>query len=170
LPPPQGALGLVSHVRIVAILMMVQGALEMLLGVFYGVFGVLMATVMREGVMEGPGFPADSGLSPDAFVWLMIAVYAGLGLVNFVIGVLHAYAGYRNYQFKSRTLGIIALAAGMLTVVGCYCMPTAIALAIYGLIVYLNASVAVAFQMGEQGHSGAAISATFSQHRPPIQP
>ena len=41
-----------------------------------------------------------------------------------------------------------------------YCAPTAIALLIYGLIIYLNDDVRRAFEMGEQGYPPEHIKAT----------
>jgi hypothetical protein len=46
-----------------------------------------------------------------------------------------------------------------------YCAPTAIALAIYGLIVYVNEPVIAAFQMGSRGKTPAEINAAF----PPLR-
>ena len=75
--------------------------------------------------------------------------------------VLHVVAGLRNWRFRGRILGIVALAAGMVTVLTCYCLPTAMALGIYGLIVYLNGEVSDAFRMAEAGQSADQIFATF---------
>ena len=87
-----------------------------------------------------------------------------MALVNLIAGGLHGYAGYRNYWFKNRMLGIVALAGGLATVLGCYCMPTALVLAVYGLIVYLNGPVTAAFQMVQQGHPADTVIAVFNQY------
>jgi hypothetical protein len=164
--PRQFEPGLVSHVRIVAILMIVQGVLELLIGGFYIVMGIIVATVMRDQFASEFVVPADTDAAvppPEVFIWITCGTYVVMGLTNLIVGSLHGYAGYRNYSFKSRTLGVIALAGGMATLLGCYCLPTALALAVYGLIVYLNASVAEAFRMGEQGQPSATILARFSR-------
>jgi hypothetical protein len=49
----------------------------------------------------------------------------------------------------------------MLTVLTCYCVPTAVAIGIYGLIVYLNQEVSEAFRMGEAGCEPPEIFGTF---------
>ena len=159
LPPPQEP-GLVGHVRVIAILMMVQGALEMVMGLFLATFAILFPSL--QSIMEEQGQP---GVPPEGAIWFMIGLYGGIGLVHLCAGVLHAYAGYRNYAFKGRTLGIVALSSGVLTIFGCYCLPTAVALSVYGLIVYLNGSVARAFIMGEEGFPGDAVLVTFSRYR-----
>jgi hypothetical protein len=70
-------------------------------------------------------------------------------------------AGIRNYKFRGRTLGLIALGGGMVTVMTCYCAPTAIGLGVYGLITYLNPEVAQAFAMGEAGTSRDDILSAY---------
>ena len=54
-------------------------------------------------------------------------------------------------------------ALSILTIAGCYCLPTAIGLFIYGLIVLLNPSVKRAFEMGEQGYSANKIQNHFAR-------
>ena len=60
-------------------------------------------------------------------IWILPLVYGGMAAVALVASVLHLVAGVRNYRFRGRTLGIVALACGMLTVLTCYCLPTAVA-------------------------------------------
>jgi hypothetical protein len=61
---------------------------------------------------------------------------------------------------------------GMGSVLSCYCAPTGIALLVYGLIVYLNPAVKLAFEMGAQGIPASQILATFVPFRggPPMPP
>ena len=75
--------------------------------------------------------------------------------------LLHLMAGFHNYRFRGRTLGIVALAGGMLTVATCYCLPTAVVLCVYGLIVYLNREASEAFYLGEEGRTPQEIFAAF---------
>jgi len=164
LPPPQEP-GLVSHVRIVAILMIVQGVLDILMGLFLGGMGTFMGTFMREAMQNDPNLQQQPGPSPEVMAGVMTGFYVGFGVLLLVVGVLQAYAGLRNYNFKSRTLGIVALISGVVTIFTCYCAPTSIALCIYGLIVYFNNSVASAFQLASQGHSSDAVLHTFSRFR-----
>ncbi|MEO8496056.1 MAG: hypothetical protein ABI614_13380 [Planctomycetota bacterium] len=164
LPPPQEP-GMVGQVRIVSILMMVQGSLDLLAGLGLIGMGIVMSFVMRDAMMQNPQFQQGNGPSPDFMANMMAGIYGGLGVVIAIIGALSLFAGYRNFKFKSRTLGIISLVAGLGTVITCYCAPTSLALCIYGLIVYLNAPVAAAFRMGEEGYSGDEIAMTFSPVR-----
>ncbi|MDA1055905.1 MAG: hypothetical protein O3C40_36430 [Planctomycetota bacterium] len=164
LPPPQDP-GMVGQVRIVSILMMVQGSLDLLVGLGLIGLGIFMGFFMREAMMQDAQFQQANGPSPEFMANMMSGIYGGLGVVIGIIGALNIFAGYRNWRFKSRTLGIISLVAGLGTIFTCYCAPTSLALCIYGLIVYLNGPVAAAFSMGEEGYSGDEITMTFSPFR-----
>jgi hypothetical protein len=149
--------GMVGHVPVVAVLMMVQGGLELLMGVGLVAMGGLGPVLMRMDQGQGG---ADAP-PPEMVGWIMLAVYGGLGLLTLAAAGLHLFAGLRNYRFRSRTLGIVALAGGMVTVFTCYCAPTSIALGVYGLITYLNYEVSQAFVMGDAGKTREEILAAF---------
>jgi hypothetical protein len=137
--------GLVGHVPIVAALLMVQGILELGFGLFGLAFTAITFLMPRgEGDMRGLG--------------VMMAVITGPLLV---IGALRIVAGLFNYRYRRRTLGMVALGAGLLSVFTFYCAPTAIAISVYGLIVYLNEPVAAAFALGDSGRSAANVNAAF---------
>ena len=99
-------------------------------------------------------------IHPDMF-WILTIVYGGAAIAALAAALLHVVAGLRNYRFRGRILGIVALAAGMVTLFTCYCLPTAVALGVYGLIVYLNGEVSDAFRMAEAGQSAEQIFAAF---------
>jgi hypothetical protein len=135
---------MVRHVPIVAILMIIQGALEALMGLGLVAMCAFVPMLIQ---ME-----AEQGGPPEAPpTWLLIGIYGGMGLVALVAAILHIFAGIRNYKFRGRVFGLVALGGGMVTVITCYCAPTAIALGVYGLITYLNPEVNQAFAMAESG-------------------
>lgn len=145
--------GLVRHVRIVATLALIQGVLELLagLGLTFLACNMLMLTQQL----------ADDSPQPDGF-WMVGVFYGGLALVVLTAACLHIMAGWQNRRFRGRTLGIIAMVGGMATLFTCYCLPTAVAVGVYGLIVLLNHEVTEAFCMGEAGHSPQDILAAFA--------
>jgi hypothetical protein len=151
--------GMVGHVMVVSILMIVQGALEALVGGGLVVLGAVFPTMMQAEMRRGGGPPG--GPSPEAMSWIMLAVYGGLGLLVLLGAVLHIWAGISNLKFRRRTLGIVALGVGLVSTFTCYCAPTSIALAVYGLVVYLSPQVAQAFTMGQAGKTRAEIDAAF---------
>ena len=148
---------MVRHVPVVAVLMMVQGGLELLMGLGLVAMGGFLPVMMRMDEMQG----GADGPPPEMIGWMMLGIYGGLGLLALVAAGLHLFAGLRNYRFRSRTLGLVALAGGMVTVFTCYCAPTSIALGVYGLVTYLNPEVGQAFAMGQAGKNRNEIQATF---------
>ncbi len=139
---------MVGQVTVVAILLIIEGALELLVAFILLIGGpAMMLQLDRQG--------ADT---PPAFVGLIVSIF---GVLALAAAVLKIVAGIKNLKYRGRTLGIVAMASGGLTMFTCYCAPTAIVLLIYGLIVYLNADVARAFEQGEQGWSPDQIKASF---------
>jgi hypothetical protein len=156
--------GRASHVQILAILMMVQGGFELLYAVFLFVMGVVMPMYMAKAPPIPPGQPAQ-GPSPLVMASVIGGVYLGLGAAILIAGVLKLTAGFRNYRYRGRILGIVAMFSGLLTVFTCYCFPTALALLIYGLIVYLDPQTVYAFQLGAQGQTPDQIKACLERFR-----
>lgn len=157
-PRPPGR-GMIGHVQVVAILMIVQGALEALVGVaLVAVAGFFPAMIQMEA-QGGRGGPPPAQV--ETMSWVMLVMYGGMGLLVLAAACLHIFAGIRNYKFRSRVLGLVALGGGMVTVITCYCAPTAIGLGVYGLITYLNPEVVQAFAMGEAGKSRDDILSSF---------
>ena len=150
--PSPGLSSMVRQVRIVAILMFVQAGFEIVMGLYLcavvPIIMIAMSSMPQGGGQARPGPP-----TPAATGWIMAAIYVGLGSLSLIAGGLRIYAGVKNLKYRGRTVGIVAVAFGLITsITGC-CAPSSIALAIYGLIVYLNGDVAAAFRLGEQGHS-----------------
>jgi hypothetical protein len=119
---------------------------------FFVGFGLLIYVVPEE-FLPGMG---SSGFG----VFLLV-----VGTPGIVCGALRIAAGFFNWSYRRRTLGMTALGVGLATIITGYCAPTAIALAIYGLIVYLNESVMAAFELGAQGRTKAEIQAAFPPDR-----
>lgn len=154
LQPPNR--GLIRHVRVVAILMIAQGTLEVFMG--FGWIGMAVLWPQIQGEMARRGGPAG-GPMPPAMPWIVLAMWGFFGLVVLCLAGLHIVAGIRNYMFRSRILGIVALIAGMLTTVfGCYCAPTAIALGIYGLVCYMNLDVVQWFDLITRSRGRAPVA------------
>jgi hypothetical protein len=145
--------GWARHVRVVAILMIVQGALELLAGIFLAVMACIMPMIVSSA--------NNANRPPEDFVWVVVAMYGGFAAVAFLVAGLHIAAGVRNLRFHGRTLGIVALSCGLLSIFTCYCLPTAVLLAIYGLIVYLDKGTKEAFRLGESGCSSDQVLASF---------
>jgi hypothetical protein len=151
---------MVGQVKVVAILLIVEGALELLVAFILLIGGPAMMLELEQQSAEVP--PAVVG-----------GIVSILGVVALAAAILKIVAGIKNLKFRGRTLGIVAMASGVLTIFICYCAPTALALMVYGLIVYLNGDVARAFEQGKQGWSPDQIKASFlarPRQGPPTPP
>lgn len=146
LPSATGNSSTIVKVKVLAILMIVQGALEALLGLMLAGVGVFFYFAGQQ--MFAAQQRAGGGPPPPAWIFL---IYLPVGLVLLAVAGIRIYAGIRNLSFKGRTLGIIAISCGLATSLTMYCAPTSIGLMIYGLIVYLDGNVAQAFKDVEAG-------------------
>ena len=145
-----GDRGLIGHVRIVAILLIVQGILELLFCTLGFGFLVLVQVMPKKEAeaLRGVGM-----------------LLAAISVPALIVAVLRITAGIFNFRYRRRGLGMIALLVGLLMMITGYCAPTAIALAVYGLIVYVNEPVVMAFAMGDSGRPVAEIqSAHLIRH------
>lgn len=157
---PASNRGLVTHVPVVAVFMIVQGVLELLMGIGLVGLGFGMPFLMKEELQRNP--PGGNAPSPEMVSWIFIGVYGILGLLVLLGCALHIVAGFLNFGYRARTLGIVALITGMATtLVTCYCAPTAIAIGVYGLVCYLNPSVTQAFQMVAAGKPKSEVLRWF---------
>ncbi len=152
---------MVGQIAIVGVLMIIQGVFDAIAGIAIGFYAFFMPRFMMEleknaqaQGQPGPQLPADFEM------WMMI----GGGVFSAVItllGVLTILAGVRVIQHRSRIFDIIVLCCGVFTVATCYCLPTSIALAVYGLIVLLSAPVELAFRLRSQGFDTATVQRAF---------
>ena len=82
--------------------------------------------------------------------------------IMLALGCVHIPAAVRNLRFRGRALSIVTMFVGLVTVLTMFCFPTALALVIYGSIIYLNEDVTLAFRMGDAGFTNDKILQTFS--------
>lgn len=150
---------MVGQVKVVAILMIVQGALALVMGLL--VMGV--GALGTFGVMASPSNPRTHDAAVGTVIMILYLIY---GLLITVAAALNLFAGVKSLGFRGRTLALVALFANLIPVLTCYCTPTSLAVMIYGLIVMFQQDVAQAFQMGEEGAPAETIVARFS--RPPM--
>lgn len=156
---PSGS-GMVRQVPVVAILMIVQGALEAVVALMLLIGAVVIPSIIRAGAMQqgGPVGPPP----PEEFTWFMTFMYGAFGVVMMVTAGLHVIAGIRNYSYRGRVMGIVALITGMVTtLISCYCAPTAIAVGVYGLVCYMNTEVIQAFELGRRGKTRQEVGDSF---------
>ena len=112
---PAPVSGWVRAVRVVAILLVVQGVSEC---------GASILLI---------------------YLWKKTLLSFSVSLLVFICGGVRIVAGVRNYQYRNRALGMVALCLAPVSLFTCLCLPSAILLMISGLFVYLNPDAELAF-------------------------
>ncbi len=158
-PTASGLLpGMLPQLPVVAVLIMVQGGLE-ILGGFFAIFyalamPTLMTTMPRQGA-NPPPVPPQTVLDGMFYAGLIYAV------VLFALGAARMVAGVKMLRYRSYIFVIATLLSGLMTLFTCYCFPTALVLAIYGMILLLNPSVRAAFDLAQDGRTPQQVRAMF---------
>lgn len=138
----------VSQVPALGIVMMIHGAMILSLGIFLVVYGAFFAAAAYDtpNPLAGPA---------EVIAQLVVSSMVGIGLLQFLPGVLQIVAGWRARTYHSRGFAIAALVAGLLAMITCYCAPTSIAMLVWGLVVLLGKDVAARFASEEASEMGA---------------
>lgn len=158
--PPGQTRGMVGQAAIVGVLMAVQGAIDCLGGIIAAFYAVLMPSIMaeaaRQQAAQGGGQPMPENIGT------FFAVGGGIVAVVMIgLGILLIYSGISVARYQRRTLAIITLASGLMTLFTCYCFPTSLLLGIYGMIFLFNQPVAYAFELRSNGYSPQEIQRAF---------
>jgi hypothetical protein len=148
---------MVSQVKVVAVLMIVWGAISTLVGLLIAGFVPFMMVV--ENSRPRPGRD-DTGLT------VMLVLFLIAGLIVITVGILHVIAGIRCLKFRGRVLAMVALFSNIPIVLTFYCSMFAIGMAVYGLVVMFNSDVARAFEMADQGVPPEDIEKEFAVRNP----
>ena len=154
--PPGQTRGMVGQAAIVGVLMAIQGAADCLAGLIALFYAIFMPAFMAQQAAQGGGPPL-----PENF-GLFFAVGGGIAAaVLITLGILMIYAGVSVTRYQRRTLAIVALVSGMITLLTCYCFPTSLLLGIYGMIFLFNQPVTYAFELRSRGYSVQQIQRAF---------
>jgi hypothetical protein len=159
--------GSVSQVRTVAVLNGVQGALEIPMGLMWIAGGIFVPVMIQMEQQRNANRPPGP---PEEFLWIMTGMYLAFGTLTLVFGGLRIFAAVSNFRYRRRSLGIVSLCCGLVSLLTCYCAPTGLGILIYGLIVLLHPAVKAAFAMGEKGLTSDQILTSFVPYRPPYPP
>jgi hypothetical protein len=150
--PAANQLGTVRQVKVVALLQIALGLLELLMGGFLVAMGFFMNTTAMAEAMK----TSDK----DMLVWMQGFYWIFGGLVA-VIACMRLLAGGLNLWYRGYYLSIISLFAGLVSTFTCYCGPLTVGMCIYGLVILFNPAVAYAFELARQGKSPRDILAHF---------
>ena len=143
--------GILSQIRVVAIMLIVHGSMLLLAGIFILIMAAFMPGIIASS-QQAQAAPANpNGPTPEQLSKFLTWGYVLVGMAVVLPGLLQLVAGIRNLYPKGRTLGIIALFSGLLSIPFCYCAPTSLGLLVYGLIIYFNPTAVRAFELGNKG-------------------
>jgi len=130
----------IKHARVLSILMMVHGGLLLATGAYYVLFGGFMFDAM----MDIPvGDDADE--LAEQLPGMLMGMFTFIGLSHVLPGVLQGLAGWMLLRHRGIRLAWAAAAMGLLSLFGCYCSPTALALAAYAVFVLTRDDVKARF-------------------------
>lgn len=131
--------GKVWQLEWLAVVTMVHASLMLLWSAGLGVLGLSMGWSVAQ-------VPAREGAPPSD---LMAGVLGGTTLFmmlgQLVPAVLQLASGWFMLRHRYRTLAIFAYLSGVLSISGCYCLPTSILLAVWGLVVLFDRDVTARF-------------------------
>jgi hypothetical protein len=164
--PPNQTRGMVNQAAVVGVLMAVQGAMNCVAGLISAFYAALMPLTMQllqrqaaqQAGQNGGNAPVPM---PENIGWYFAIGGTLVAVVLIGLGVLLIYTGFSVARYQRRTLAMIALGSGLITLFTCYCFPTSLALAVYGMIFLLNQPVSLAFDLRSQGHSAPEIQRAF---------
>ena len=155
-PPGYGSRpgrGYVRQIPILAVMTIVQGVLLSLMGIACLGYGILFAVLLQtDNANRQPNGPPLEIIS---------AAGIGIGLLILIIAALNITGGIRTLKYRGRVFTIVAWMLGLLASFTCYCGPTSVGLAIWGMIVFLNPAVVSAFKMAETGMTSREIEDQF---------
>jgi|GEM_PF-1659251 len=137
---------LVRQLPVFGGLLIAQGALTILMGLF------LVAMAMLPSLLEAVAAGANSSPHPVSPAYLMV-VYGVLGALAITGGVVQIITGMKIIDFRGKTWGFVSIGVCIASVFTCYCGPTGIGLCIWGFILLLNPQVIEAIKQRESGRS-----------------
>jgi len=157
---PSAGRGYVQQVPVIASLFIAQGVLLLLMTAYFTFTAVFMSNMdkfMPPEAQQGAEFQEMM----DVQQWIFgVGFGIAAGLLA-IVAILHFVAAYLGFNYKGRVFGIATMIIGLVSMITCYCAPTAIGLAVYGMIVYFNPAVNKAFAMGKSGMKKQQILSHF---------
>ena len=151
---PPGS-GMLNQLKPLAICMIVQGGLEIALGLVFVAIGLFFPQMFQAMAQNaGPGGPGPEDLQQvNEMSGFMLIYYTVVGGAVILAGVMHIVGGTQLLRRRGRVLALVSLFTGLLVTPTCYCVPTAIGLCVWGCIVLFNGAVAHALDQQSAGQA-----------------
>jgi len=142
--------GYVRHVRVLGILMLIHGGLLVATGLYYVIFGGFMLDAFAD-IPADPNDPASEMLPG-----MMVGIVSLMGAAQFLPGGLQIIGGWRLFQLHGAGWAWGGALAGVVSLLGCYCAPTAFALLGYAVFVLSRDEVRARIAVGAPPASSSA--------------
>jgi len=149
----------VRQVNVIAWLMIVQGILILLFSAFAFVYAYYITHI--DSFFDGATAKELQQQMPPEFRERYYWLFTVWGIIAAILAILHFWSAWLNFDLRGRLLGIVTMALGLTMLFSCWCAPTSIGLAIYGLIIYFQPAVVHAFHLRQSGMTKQQVLATF---------
>lgn len=154
-------IGKAKYVPWVAILLGVHGVLMFLAG--FGVIGVMIFVapqmemqIEKQQEQQRQQNPNAPQMGKEALTTMLYTMYGAMSAVLFLIGIVNIYAGFRNFGYHNRTLGIVSMVLNMGSILFCWRLPLSVGLLIFGMIIYLSPEAVQAFEWRSKSRDSIA--------------
>lgn len=122
-----------------------------MLALFTGVHGLALVGMGLWSGVVWIWVGADvSGRGEDLPPWLVLGLLGFYSVLLMGSGVAQIVAALRLRHLKGRRFAMMAWGGGLFSILTCYCLPTSIALMIWGLLVMRDPEVEDAFAHPEE--------------------
>lgn len=140
----------VKHIKALGVLLILHGGLLLAMGTYYVFFGGFMVDALTD-IPADPNDPL-SELVPN----MVVAVLGLMGVAQVLPGVLQLVGGWRLFRYEGTSFAWAGALAGLMSLLGCYCGPSAIALAAYGVFILSRDDVRARFAVGQAAASSGS--------------
>ena len=141
-----------AQLQVVGILQVVAGGMELLVATLYACTTAFYLFVNNDG---GDLF----GGGPQLLLLIYASIWGGVS----ISGCLRIASGIGSFYYRYRTLMLVSLVLGFVSVLTCYCAATAVPIGIYGLVVMLSPTAARAYAMRRAGLTPTQIRDAFNR-------
>lgn len=151
--------GYLQQISVISLLMLIQGGLLMIMFVTLLVYSLILGRI--PAMVPLAERPRMQQQVPVELLWAATAGLLLLAGFLLLLALMHFLAGYWGLQLKGRMFSIVTLVLGLGAGLTLYCAPTAIGLAIYGMVVYFHPAAQQAFALRSLGLSKAEVEERF---------
>ena len=149
---------MVKQLPILCTIQIILGLLELMIASLLLISAVFIPFAITQASKQDPSQPPF----PKELLSMMVYYYIIVGGLTLLFGMFRIVAGIRNYSFRGRTLMMIALLGGLVSIGTFYCAIFTIGAAVYGMILMLHPAIKKGYELGSSGMKSEEIFAFFA--------